>query len=180
VYLFQWNVNKKTFAPLTSLVSLSVWGIRPVVQIDRLPQRGQMANKESQGEYASILLAHKMSSSSGGGSIRTRARARTHARTHTRYRSSVTIVTTLRAGRYGLRFPAQTTNFFSSQVHPSPFWGSASLFFNGYWRFSSGMKRPGLGTNSPPSRGREENEWRYKLFLSSCLHGVDGEKFTWL
>jgi hypothetical protein len=93
----------------------------------------------------------------------------------------VDIATRLRAGRSGVRIPAEVRDFSFLQNLPYLLWGLVSLVFNGYQGSFPGVKRPGREVNhSPPSSAEVKNEWSYTSTPPICLHCVDRENFAFL
>jgi hypothetical protein len=89
--------------------------------------------------------------------------------------SLVSIVTSLRVGRPGLKsLREQRGDFFSTPPHSHRHWGSPSLLHNGYrMGLSLGVKRPWReADHSPLSSAEAKNEWRCISILPISLHGL--------
>jgi len=97
--------------------------------------------------------------------------------------SSVSIVTRLRAGVYGVRIPAElSVCFFSSspKCRDRP-WGSASLLFLGTGVFAGAEAAGGRKVGqSPPSLAKVKNEWSHTSYFPIRLHNVDSHNVTFL
>lgn len=65
-----------------------------------------------------------------------------------------------------------------SAEYPDRLWGPCSVLLSGYRGCFYGVKRPGHEVaHSPPSSVKIENDG-YTCNTRICLHGLDGENFT--
>jgi len=90
--------------------------------------------------------------------------------------SSVTIVTEARAERSEGSNPGTWKRSLSSPKVPYRRWRRPSLLFNGYRRFSWGLKRPGLEAEHSPSSNATIRRSTSAPPIS--LHGADRDNFT--
>jgi hypothetical protein len=95
--------------------------------------------------------------------------------------TSVSIVTRLQAGWYGVQIPANARDFPVLQNAPDQLWGEPSLLFSEYRRTWTGVKRSAVRAWSWPltcTSAKGKNEWSFTSALPVCLHGVDRDNFT--
>jgi hypothetical protein len=89
----------------------------------------------------------------------------------------VRIPTMQGAGRSGVRILVEARHFFPQRQER--LWGPPTLPLRVYRGSFPVVERLGRYVNhSPPSRFGVKNEWSYTSTLSTCLHSMDKENFT--
>ena len=83
------------------------------------------------------------------------------------YESSKCWLTTLRAGRFGVRIPTGARNLLPFKKSPDQLWGPPSLLFSGYHVLFQGWSGRGFRLTT-----QVKNEWSYTS-TPVCLKGVD-------
>ena len=101
--------------------------------------------------------------------------------THGRQNSVVIIVTSLWPRQSGVQLLAWTRSFPHPQKVQTGSGAHTAFCYGVLGDLSLGVKRPGLEVDhSSPSTAEVMNEWRYTSNHPTCLHGVDGDNFTFI